>query len=91
MSYRYETCCVDSDAPSIDLMVDAGREIKNATFRRKLGTKKYKALEKRFRYGPHLRLADDYAVRYFVSKFRGQDCIYMVHSAIEYIYIREQS
>ena len=87
MAYQYLTCCVDSDGRSIDQMVDAGREVKNETFRRKLGPDAYRELEKRFGYGRHLSLADDYHVRYFTSIYRGQKCIYMVHSAIEYIYV----
>jgi hypothetical protein len=34
-----------------------------------------------------LRLENDFLVRYFKSKFLGQPCYYMVHSAIDHIFL----
>jgi hypothetical protein len=33
-----------------------------------------------------LRIANDYHVAYFKSRFKGRPCYFMVHSGIEYIF-----
>ncbi len=86
-SYQYLTNCVESTAASIDKMVDAAKEITFETFARNCD---YTGLARSMGYsvGPEkgLHIKDDYAVRFYSSKFKGKKCYYIVRSAIEWIF-----
>lgn len=85
MKANYLTCCVNSTAKLIDNMVDMAREITCKTFLRKVNI----SVEDfgYVRRGKGLKLQNDWAVRFYKSKYRGEPCYYMVHSAIEFIYV----
>lgn len=84
------TRCCDGDATSDELheMYDVEREISYRTFAKhvdivplEVGMKYAVGREK------GLRLSQDWAVRFYRSKFRGQPCYYMDHSAIDHIFV----
>jgi len=88
--YRFETDCVSSDAKSINDMCDMGKEVSYTTI------KKYcdglRQWELSMGYQPDgkkgLTLKNDYAVRFFKSKYRGKPCLFIMHSAIEYVWVK---
>ena len=89
MKYQFETSCVQSTAEKIHAMVDRAREITYQTFVRYVDLEELK-LFNGYTWGPGrqegLRLKDDWAVRYYRSRYNGRKCVYMDHSRIEYIF-----
>ena len=88
MKMTYETCCVNSDAESIEAMTDAALEGSFKTFRRRCDTTEW---ERRQGYDVGherggLRLRRDWHVSYHRSTYQGRPCYYAVHSAIEHIF-----
>ncbi|MCP1674397.1 hypothetical protein J2T57_001499 [Natronocella acetinitrilica] len=79
--------CVGLTAEAVEAMVDQARTVSAETFRRRLGAAAYRALEAALGYDHHLRLADDYAVEFFRSRFAGVTCYYLEHSRIEYVLV----
>lgn len=92
MVYRYEGRCVELDGQDIIDMTDKGREITRETFGANIGRGNYLMLSDALGYVRHaskgLTLAKDYHVAYYRSKFRGKPCYYMVHSAIEHVFVQ---
>ncbi len=41
----------------------------------------------RMGYDRHLRLRDDWSVSFWKSSYQGRPCYYVIHSAIEYIWV----
>lgn len=85
----YTRCCdMVATIEQLDEMTGQGRQIGLATFRKHADVS---ALEAAFGYvtgrAKGLRLANDHYVQYFKSIFRGIPCYYLVHSAIEHIYL----
>lgn len=78
----FVTSCVDSDADSIINMVDAAKDITYNTFLKHVGFEQIKEFNQ-----PWLPLRKDYHVRYYKSKYRGENCVFFVHSAIEYVFV----
>ena len=83
MMYECVGSCVDLRGTDIEAMIDVSREIAYKTFRFYVDVYK---LSIDFGYRSRFGLKNDYYVRYFKSKFKGEKCYYMVHSAIEYVY-----
>jgi hypothetical protein len=93
--YGYVTCCVQSSAELISPMVDslASVEMPFADFARELGgsvREGRRILDEAF---PDYRasgmdMAKDWHVTYHASQFDGMPCLYVVHSAIEYVFQR---
>lgn len=83
--FKYHTNCVNSDAKSIDNMVDRAREITYRTARKWLAS--FDEWMEKMGYNHKFHMKNDYHVRYFKSVYRGKPCVYVVHSAIEYIFI----
>lgn len=94
--YRYVTNCVRSTAELIGSMVDndaAVEEIAYRDFVSMLGDGDAQAgeevLHEAFPPRPGLTLEQDYHVRYHASSFDGMPCLYVVHSAVEYVFQRD--
>lgn len=84
MKYEFVTDCVHSTYEKITALVERARPITYETFRKYVDTK---ALSDQFGYtGSPLTLKKDYAVRFYQSIYEGKRCVYMQHSAIEYIF-----
>jgi hypothetical protein len=81
---QYTTCCINSTSELIQAMIDKPRPIKYNTFRKYTGP--LKEFSESMGYGPWLYLKNDLHVRYYRSTYDGKPCVYMVHSAIEYIW-----
>jgi hypothetical protein len=90
---RYLTNCVSlsmGDVPDIDAMIEGARQIGYRTARHAIG---HNALAEVFpdydwRQRPRdLTMKRDWHVGYYRSTFRGVRCVYVKHSAIEYIFV----
>ena len=80
-AYHYKTDCVSSRAKDIIEMVDNSREVTYETLR-----KHCEGISTFFGTSPHIK--NDWAVRFYKSKFKGKPCYYVDHSAIEYIWTK---
>jgi hypothetical protein len=91
--YRFFKDCVshnDSDVGFLIDMVDSGEEITYEQFMRKVGVEQVKRVFSDYDWRPRskgLTLKGDYHVRYFKGKYANQTVYYIVHSAIEYIFV----
>lgn len=88
-SMDYVGNCTHLDGQDVEDMVDQSTEVSAKEFRKNIGDREYKELEKDLGYGavPSLNLESDYATSFYKSKYRGQPCYYLEHSAIEYIFV----
>jgi Tfp pilus assembly protein PilV len=94
MAFRYHTCCCAAGvtAEDIEAMRKQSREVTLGTFRRHCrdlisweAHNGYDTLDDR----GGLRLKNDWHVAYYRSVYQGKRCYYLVHSAIEYIWLEE--
>ena len=86
--YRYLTNCTCAKGDDIGDMVDKAREIVWQTFWRHVCREEVKMLFPHYDWegGPDLKLKNDYAVRFYRSKFRKKRCYFVDHSCIEYVF-----
>lgn len=87
----YRTCCVNSTASAINAMVDRAREVTYRTFRKHVSAAVMDEWAANMGYDVGsrrggLRLKADWHVSYHKSVYRGNNCWYIRHSAIEYIF-----
>jgi hypothetical protein len=84
--YVFATSCVNSTAEKINAMRAPwkAQQISYKTFISKVDVKE---VEKMLGYGNGLRLKNDWHVGFYRSRYEGKPCYYLVHSAIEYIWI----
>lgn len=83
--YSYNTCCVNADGESITDMIDKTREITARTFFKHISLKEVSTL---LGYDRHFPIKNDYHVSYYKSVFKNEPCYYLTHSAIEYIWTK---
>lgn len=92
--YRYITNCVNSTAKAInDMVYNNSREIAWRTFRKHVSIEDLQYLFPYYSYGgrdERLHIKDDWAVTFNKSTYKGKPCYYLVHSAIEYIFVEPE-
>lgn len=93
---KYLTCCVESTGAKIHAMIDQAKEISYRTARRAIGGSEFDRWAKTMSYDigserGGLRIKDDWHVQYARSVYDGVPCVYVRHSAIEYIFIGEKN
>lgn len=89
---EYLTCCVNSTAGKINKMIDNSRDISYRVAREIIGSFTLDEWAGQMGYDVGfqrggLRLKKDWAVSYSKSQYEGNPCVYITHSAIEYIFI----
>ena len=86
---HYLTDCVSSDANSINAMIDNAREIAYRTFIRHVSLEHLLAIFPGYYLNSRqgLTLKKDWYVTYHSSIYRGKPCVYLCHSAIEYVFV----
>lgn len=83
---KYLTNCVQCrDLEALDEMMEKEREIKYQTFTREVNKEEIEALFPCYN-DLGFDISQDWAVRFFSSKFNGKKCYFIRHSAIEYIF-----
>ena len=86
---RYLTCCVNANGGDITDMVDVAREISYDTMRKYISIEELRSVFDGYAWGKEkgLRLKKDWAVRFYKSVFKGQKCVFVCHSMIEYVFV----
>jgi hypothetical protein len=91
--YQYLRCCVDFDDSNVQYledMIEHGREISYGTLVKAVGISVVAEAFPDYDWSRRprdLTLKRDYHVRYYKSRYRDTPCYYIVHSAIEYIFV----
>jgi len=80
----YTTCCIDSTAELIDAMTESSTKIDFPEFTQE--AEDLIDIERGMGYGPHLRIENDFHVKFHRGTFDGKPCVYMVHSCVEHIW-----
>lgn len=92
-NFHYITNCVSSTAEKINSMIDhpSNREINYNTFMNYVSKEQLSELFPYYNWDNRggLKLKDDWAVSYYKSVYENNPCVYMVRSAIEYIFADE--
>ena len=90
--YNYCASCISASANDIDDMVDNATQISYNTFIKYVSIEDLKSMFTVYAWGNKkgLKLKDDYAVSYYKSKYKGQPCLYIRHSSIEYVFCRSE-
>ncbi len=88
--YYYLGSCVVLDGSEITKMSDTSTEITLKTFRKYCDTAPFEVALGYGKVGEGvLRLSKDPHISYFRSTYAGQPALYLVHSAIEYIWVQK--
>lgn len=93
MTMQYVTCCVAmpmSEVDDLTAMIDRNKQITYRTALRRIGVDAMSRIfpDYDWRRRPHyLTMPRDWHVSYHRSEFRGNPCVYVRHSAIEYIFV----
>lgn len=90
--FIYHISCVSAHGQDINDMLSSGVEIKYQTMLRACDLLSWAAkagYEKRRDQG--LTLRDDFAVSFHKGIYRGVPCYYLVHSAIEHIWVHKDA
>ena len=90
--YHYATCCIHSTAEAINAMQVKAVEVTYRTFRRRCHGLDAWARQMGYAVAAEsgLHLKNDWAICFYRSTYRGRKCYYLVHSAIEYIWVLSQ-
>lgn len=92
--YHYAFNCTQLSMRSVDAlhaMIDQAVDITYATFRKHaVGLDEWAERMGYVTHGPGLRLKDDFHVSYHRSRWKGQRCYYIRHSAIEHVWLPKE-
>ena len=84
---HFVTDCVHSDGDSIQKMTDGARDITFSAFCREIGVQNLRRLETTLGYTRlKLTLTGDYHVAYFRGRYKKRPCVFLLHSATEYVF-----
>lgn len=89
--YTFETNCVSANGDDINAMKATGTAISYRTFRKAITPEAYVEIVKALGYSltahrGNLTLQKDWHVAYYRGTYLGKPCVYLVWSAIEYIF-----
>ncbi len=92
MNYNYALNCVgcpDHLVNDLALMVEEAEGITFDQFKEKVDPESLRIVSESLGYleGSDLSLASDWAVRFKLGHFCGNECVFIVHSAVEYIFM----
>jgi len=89
-TFLYETSCVSSTAKLIDAMTEQARPVTLATLRRHCQDLPEWERDMGYATGNEigLHLKDDWAVRFYRSRYDDMPCYYIDHSSIEHIWTK---
>lgn len=83
--YFYETCCVTANGDDITKMVEESKSITWKTLAKHVNLEEIESVLP----NNNPKLSKDWSVRFYKSKYKGQPCYYIDHSAIEYVFIKK--
>jgi len=83
--------CVGWDRSDVEdglqVMIDDGEEITFRRFRMYIDDEDFERVVSDLGYDEHMAIEDDYHVRYYQSRLHGERVYYIVHSAIEFVFV----
>ncbi|WP_415912996.1 hypothetical protein [Neptuniibacter sp. QD37_11] len=87
--YNLITDCVSAEGEDISRMIEFADDIDAEDFKEKVGAEAFAEISKNFGYidGEDLTLESDWSVSFAESTYNGAPCLYIRHSAIEYVYV----
>ena len=87
-NYHYETSCVRSTAKLINAMTEQARPVTLRTLRRRCQDLPQWERDMGYVTGNQigLHLKDDWAVRFYRSRYNGRPCYFIHHSSSEHIW-----
>lgn len=90
--YVYYTNCINSTYEAITAMTERARDITYTTLLQHVGIDTLLDTFPGYARYPQqgLTLKNDWHVSYHKSRYEGKRCYYVRHSAIEYIFIKEE-
>jgi len=94
--YRYFACCTEFKPDQVrflNQMTESAREISYRTMQKHCQELGRWALDKGYKLFPSkgLTLKNDWHVAYYKSTYNGRPCYYLVWSAIEFIWVLEET
>ena len=89
-NYHYETTCISSTAELINAMTERARPVTLRTLRRHCRYLREWEKDTGYATGNQigLHLKDDWAVRFYRSRYNGMPCYYIDHSSIDHIWTK---
>ena len=84
--FRYLHSCPSSTYEDITDMTDKATDITRRTFMKYVNREDREMVERDLGYDRDFPITRDWHVSYSKSVYRGQPCVYLTHSAIEYIF-----
>jgi hypothetical protein len=94
MAFRFETTCESVPQHKVHLLHDMderAREVSYETVRRRLGTAELQVTFPDYIWGAGrkrgLRMKNDWAIRYYRSRYNGRVCYDVDHSSIDHIWV----
>ena len=88
----YYNNCVNwtpREQEALSYIIDEGEEISRREYVRATNSSDREQIEESMGYGPHFKIEKDWSVTY--ERVPGFDCVYMNHSAIEYVFATPQT
>ncbi len=86
----FTNCVLCGDGKAINEMTENARQITLRTFREHLKKGEFDKLKNQLGYSKHqkqgLTIGQDWAIRFYKSKFKNRPCVYVDWSSIEYIF-----
>jgi hypothetical protein len=90
--YYFAFNCTQSNANTINKIIDNSREITRKTFLKHVNSENLKQLELSLGYAAHhtqgLTMAGECHVSYYKSKHKNKTVYYFSHSSIEYVFTK---
>lgn len=96
MNYEFFTNCVSCPqklVPDLVSMVEDATEITLKTFKNKCNPFSLNLVLEELGYTENSmpKIENDWHVKYFKSEFAGNPCVFIVHSAVEYIFLDDNA
>jgi len=87
--YHFVTNCIGSDSQSIRDLVESEKSITLRTFREHIGLQQWKELLETLGYDRYLPISRDWHVGYYKGVYQGLPAVFLRHSAIEWIFVKD--
>ena len=87
--FRYLGSCPGLDGAALYEMILEARELSRAAFLRLVEAGELEEIEWELGYRPDFRMANDWHVGYWRSRYKGRACAYFTWSGMEFVWVEE--